>query len=120
MAMTPKELATAFIERFRAGDVDGLGRLLCERLRFSGPFLQAGSRAEYLAGLAEGPPEPAGYRILSLTESGSGARLCWEYIKPHRKGLIAPWWRTEGGCIARDPTRAAPGVRPGRVCPAPP
>lgn len=99
-SMTPKELGLAFIARFCAGDVEGLEEILCEQLRFSGPFLQATSRAAYLASLAQGPPEPAEYRILSVTESGSEASIFYEYIKPEGRGIIAQWWRAEGGCIA--------------------
>lgn len=98
--MTPKDLALAYIERFCAGDVQALGELLCEKLRFTGPFLQVDSHAEYLASLADGPPEPAGYEILSVTEDGDEVSVFWEYIKADGRGVIAQWTRTEDGCIA--------------------
>ena len=98
--MTPKYLALTYIERFCAGDVKGLDELLCERLRFTGPFLQAETKAAYLQSLTIGPPEPAEFRIMSVTENGKEASIFWEYIKPKGTGVIAQWCRTDGDCIA--------------------
>ena len=98
--MTPKNLAMAYIERFCAGDVKGLEELLNEQLRFTGPFLQAESKDAYLEGLTNGPPEPAEFRIMSVTESGKEVSIFWEYIKPDSRGVIAQWCRVEGNCIA--------------------
>lgn len=78
----PRDTALRYVELFCRADLEGLGRILAEDLRFEGPWLQASSRHEYLAALTADPPEPAGYRVLAVTEDEVGeVTVLWEYLK---------------------------------------
>lgn len=48
--MSNAEVFRMYLERFTGGDVDGAAELLVDDFRFDGPILQAGSKAEFLAG----------------------------------------------------------------------
>ncbi len=71
-----------FLRRFCAGDVDGLRPLLSEDLRLIGPYHRFGSKAAYLDSLRSDPPEPSGFRVLSLTEGDDNVAIFYDYQKP--------------------------------------
>jgi ketosteroid isomerase-like protein len=48
--MSNAEVFRTYLERFTGGDVEGAADLLVDEFRFDGPILQAGSKAEFLAG----------------------------------------------------------------------
>lgn len=98
--LTPRQVALAFVERFCAADVDGLAPLLAAKLRFRGPLHQFDSRAAYLASLRADPPQPAGYRLLHLTESEHGVALIYEYQKDEGAITIAQLCKFAGGEIS--------------------
>ena len=50
--MSNADIFRCYLERFASGDVDGAAELLVDGFAFSGPILQAGSKAEFLAGSA--------------------------------------------------------------------
>lgn len=97
---TPKELSLKFLDCFCSGDVDGLGSLLAEDLRFTGPFLRCESRSAYLDGLRADPPEAgASYTVISLLEHGDEAVLFYEYSKPGASLVIGQLNRCAEGKI---------------------
>jgi hypothetical protein len=98
-ALGSRERALAFVQRFAAGDVDGLASLLAEDVRVVGPQLDVVSRANYLAALQGDPPQPAAARILSVTDEGGTVAVFWDYLKPERIVTVAQLFRIRDGKI---------------------
>ena len=92
--------ALQFLERFAAGDVDGLEPLMSEDLRLMGPFLEVDSRADYLEALRRDPPEPCGFNILSVTEESETVAVFYEYEKPDVTLAVAQLFRFEHHLIS--------------------
>ncbi len=88
MDLPNREIALEFIERFCAGDVDGLTPLLAEDLQFKGPLFRFDSRAAYLDSL-RGDLEKTGYQILSVTENEDSVSVYYDYDKPGGAMTIA-------------------------------
>lgn len=97
--MTNAELAIAYIERFCAGDIDGLAPLLAADLQFTGPLHRYRTRAEYLDGLRHDPPQPCRFEVLSLTEGADAVAIFYEYHKPAGLLRIAQLFRIENQTI---------------------
>ena len=79
--MNNRHVAIQFLERFCAGDIDGLTPLLTEDLQLSGPFYQFRSRAAYLDSLGTDPLEARSFRVLSLTEDSNTVAIFDDYEK---------------------------------------
>lgn len=79
--MNNREVALEFLRCFCAGDVSGLVPLLAEDLQLQGPLYRFRSREAYVDVLHNDPPEPCGYQVLSLTESGDSVAMFYEYAK---------------------------------------
>ncbi len=84
--MNNREVAMEFLRCFCAGDVNGLTVSLAEDLQFKGPFYQFSSRDAYVDVLKNDPPEPCGYQVLSITESGDSVSIFYDYEK--RDGAV--------------------------------
>lgn len=52
MAVSNADVFRSYLERFASGDIDGAAELLSDGFAFNGPILQAGSKAEFVAGSA--------------------------------------------------------------------
>ncbi len=63
--MTNREVVNLYLERFCAGDVDGLQPLFAADLQFDGTFHQYHSKSEYMESLRKDPPEKNTYKVLS-------------------------------------------------------
>ena len=50
--MSNATIFRSYLERFTTGDVEGAAELLVDGFSFDGPILQAGNKAEFLAGSA--------------------------------------------------------------------
>ena len=87
--MTNRDLTLRFIERFCAGDVEGLVSILAENLQFRGPFHQFESREGYLTCLRNDPPVPSQFQVVSITESEDQVAVFFEYQKSNESVLIA-------------------------------
>ncbi len=87
--MTNRDLAYSFIERFCAGDLEGLVPLLAEDLQFRGPFHIFESREGYLSCLRDDPPASNQFQILSITECEDHVAAFFEYQKPDGSVTIA-------------------------------
>ncbi len=87
--MTQLDLALEFLRRFCRGEVAGLEAVLAEDLRLRGPFGHFDSRADYLASLAEDPPEEATFRILQAFEAGDRVGLFYSFEKPDVTATMA-------------------------------
>lgn len=88
-----------FLRCFCAGDIDGLVPLLARDLKFTGTLHNFASAADYLDGLRRDPPQPCGYRVLSVTEGPDSVAVFYEYQKPARLMTIAQWFRFRDGKI---------------------
>jgi hypothetical protein len=84
--MNNQEVALEFIERFCAGDINGIEHLLSADLRFRGPFYEFNSAEEYITSLLSNPPERCGFNILSITEGDDSLAVFYDYKKP--EGVI--------------------------------
>ena len=91
--MNNREVAMEFLRYFCAGDVDGLGSLLAEDLRFNGPLYQFSSRVAYLDSLRSDPLEQCSYRVLSVTESEDSVSIYYDYEKSNGTITIAQLFR---------------------------
>ena len=80
--MANPDVALEFLKHFCASDVDALGPLLGDDLQFTGPLLKCRSRDAYLEALRSTPPEPASYRIVSMTDSEDSVAVFYDYEKP--------------------------------------
>ncbi len=87
--MRNRDIALAFLERFCAGRIDALGRLLADALQFIGPLYQFTSSAAYLESLRSNPPTPCNYRVVSITESKDSVSVFYHYEKPEGALAIA-------------------------------
>ena len=54
--MSNADVFRTYLERFTTGDADGAAALLADEFTFTGPVLQAGNKAEFLAGSASLAP----------------------------------------------------------------
>ena len=99
--MSNRDVAIRFLERFSAGDVDGLVPLLAEDLRFEGPLHRFATRHDYLSCLRDDPPSPCECRVLSLTEKEDQVAVFYEYQKPDGAVTVAQLFCFEEGLIAR-------------------
>lgn len=97
--MENRDIAMEFLRRFCAGDIEGLAPLMAEDLRFNGPLRQFRSRDAYLDSLRGDPPEPCGYRVLSVTEGGDHVSIYYEYEKRDRVQTMAQLCRLENQVI---------------------
>ncbi|NNF58575.1 MAG: nuclear transport factor 2 family protein [Rhodothermaceae bacterium] len=98
--MTPAESALAFIERFCAGDVDGLEPLLTEDLHFSGPLFTFTSRASYLDSLRADSLDPTPYTILEVLTGTNSVAVFYILDKPTGDLTLAQLFRFEQDRIA--------------------
>ena len=90
--MTHKETALQYVQCFAGRDIDGLGSLLAEGLRFTGPDLRVDSRAAYLDALRHDPPDRCDAAILSVTGEGDEVVVFYELLKPGGKLTVAQWF----------------------------
>lgn len=97
--MTNRDLAISFVERFCTGDVEGLGSLLAENLRFRGPFHQFDSRDSYVSCLKDDPPTSSRFHVLSVTEDDDHVAVFYEYQKSDETVMIAQLFKCEDGKI---------------------
>lgn len=84
-----RDVALQFLSSFCAGDVNALAPLLTEDLRFSGPFYQFNSSESYLEVLRDGPLEPSGYRLISVTDGENRVSVYYDYEKSDATITIA-------------------------------
>lgn len=98
--MSNRETALAFIEHFSRGDIGAMETLMSEDLRFEGPFLEVGSRAEYLEALRQDPSPGCDYRILSITDSEEDVSVFYDLIKESGTLTVAQLFRFEDGLIS--------------------
>ncbi len=91
--MTNREQALEFVQRFAAGDIEGLEPLLAEDLHLAGPYLQVESRAAYVDALRREPPEPSSVRVLSVTDNGDTVVIFYEYEKRDNALTVAQLFR---------------------------
>ena len=97
--MSRRDAVRKFLDRFCAGDIDGLEPLLAEDLQFSGPFYHFGSRYAYIQSLRDDPPEKCGHKILSLTERGDDVCVFYDYQKGGLSITVAQLCRFKGDVI---------------------
>lgn len=95
----PRDAALAFLDRFCAGDVEGLAALLAPELRVAGPLYRLDSREAYLEALRADPPLRCGYRLLSITEAADEALVLYDYRRPGGALTIAQHFRLRDGLI---------------------
>ena len=88
-----REQALTFVQRFAAGDVEGLAPLLAEDLQLSGPYLEVTSRAAYLEALRHDAPTPGRARVVSVTDDDETVAVFWEYERPRGPLTIAQLFR---------------------------
>ena len=62
--MTNREIALLFLNRFCAGDIEGLVPLLTADLQFQGPLFEFDTADEYLSRLRNDPPGACDHDIL--------------------------------------------------------
>jgi len=99
--MSCRGQALAFIDRFCAGDVDGLVPLLAPDLEFRGPWLACDSAPEYLESLRHDPPQPGcAYDVLAVTEAEDTLTLSWVYRKPCGTVMLTQRFRFRDGRIS--------------------
>ncbi|QDT95249.1 nuclear transport factor 2 family protein [Gimesia aquarii] len=97
--MTNHDLAISFVERFCAGDVEGLVLLLAKDLRFRGPFHQFDSRDAYVSCLKDNPPTRSRFHVLSVTEDDDHVAVFYEYQKTDETVMLAQLFKCEDGKI---------------------
>jgi hypothetical protein len=61
--MSHAGLFESYLSRFTSGDIAGAGELLADDFTFSGPMLQAESKAEFLAGSTSAAAIARGFRM---------------------------------------------------------
>ncbi|MCU7844518.1 MAG: nuclear transport factor 2 family protein [Candidatus Thiodiazotropha sp. (ex Monitilora ramsayi)] len=86
-------IASTYLHCFCAGDIDALSPLFTRDLIFDGPFHRFTSARDYLRCLHDDPPQPCGYRVLSLTENRDEVVLLYDYLKPRHPVRIAQRFR---------------------------
>lgn len=91
--MRHRERALEYVRCFAAGDVEGLGLVVAESLRFTGPYLRVDSKAAYLDALRDDPPEPCEVAILSVTAEEDRVVVFYELLKAGGKVTLAQWFR---------------------------
>ncbi len=91
--MPHRERALEYIRCFAAGDVEGLGSVVAEGLRFTGPYLSVDSKAAYLDALRCDPPEPCEATILNVTEGEDQVVVFYELLKSGGRVTLAQWFR---------------------------
>ncbi len=94
--MKRTETVVAFLDRFCAGDVEGLAGLLADDLEFRGPLHRSRSREAYLDSLREAPPDKVEYEILEMTENQDSVAVFYEYKKTGGSFVIAQLCRFTG------------------------
>ena len=99
--MTNRDVALRFLERFSAGDIDGLGSLLAPDLRFEGPIHRCSSAHEYLSRLRADPPTRGGIDIISITDNDDSVAVFYHYRKPDAIMIVGQLFGFESGHIAR-------------------
>lgn len=101
--MSPGDTALKYVRCFAAGDLEGLGSVLADPLRFTGPYLRVESKAAYLDALRVDPPEECDVVILSVTEEEGDVVVFYELRKPGGTVTVAQWFRVgaEGICESR-------------------
>lgn len=98
--MRPGETALKYVRCFAAGDLVGLGSLLADQLRFTGPYLRVDSKAAYLDALRVDPPEECDVVIHSVTEEEDEVVIFYELQKPGGAVTVAQWFRLGGDGIS--------------------
>lgn len=99
--MTHQQLALAYLRHFCAADIDALAPLFAPKLQVSGPLLQCQSAAAYLAALRQGPPEPAGLEVLSITGDETTVAVHYQYQKSQHTLNITQQFFFQAQKIAR-------------------
>jgi hypothetical protein len=94
-----RDPAIAFVERFCAGDIEGLAELLAPDPRFSGTLHSYDSAGAYLRALRRDPPEACPFEILSATEGPGAVAIFWSYQKPTRVLRMAQLFTVRHGLI---------------------
>jgi ketosteroid isomerase-like protein len=61
--MSNAELFETYLTRFTSGDAEGAAELLADDFTFDGPMLQAGSKAEFLAGAGTAAAMARGFKM---------------------------------------------------------
>ena len=77
--MSNAETFRAYLTRFTSGDVAGAGEFLAEDFAFTGPMLQASSRAEFLAGSAPAAAMARGCTIHRQWEDGDDVCSIYDF-----------------------------------------
>ena len=99
--MTNRNVALRFLERFSAGDIDGLGSLLAPDLRFEGPHHRCSSAHDYLSRLRADPPTRSGIDIISITAGDDSVAAFYPYRKPDAVVTVGQLFGFESGRITR-------------------
>lgn len=99
--MSNRDVAIRFLERFSAGDIDGLVSLLAQDLRFEGPIHQCGSAQDYLSRLREDPPGRSVVDIISTMEGDDSVAIFYQYRKPDAVTTVGQLFGFESGRISR-------------------
>jgi hypothetical protein len=99
--MTPLDLAQAYLTRFCAGDIDGLGELLADDFEFVGPFVQTDDPASYLAALRADPPVGCSVEMIHAFDDGDLVNLIYRFSKPGASALMSQLFVVRGDLITR-------------------
>ncbi len=98
--MTPRELAEAYLDRFCAGDVDGLAALLTDDFSFTGPFFHCDEAAVYLEALRRSPAVDSAVEVLHAFEEGDRICLIYRFSKPGVSTLMSQLFEVRDGQVA--------------------
>jgi ketosteroid isomerase-like protein len=99
--MTNAEIFRTYLERFTQGDVDGAAQLLDDDFTFTGPILQATSKADFLAGSGAAASIARGCEIFRQWVDGDSVCSVYDFKveTPVGAGSIAmaEWSVIKGG-----------------------
>lgn len=98
MTTANTESALAFVARFAAGDLDGLGSLLGDAFHLNGPLFEFHSKEQYLGSLVDDVQEAAS-EMLGVTEDGERVMVVYEYRKAEATIMISQLFTFRDGPI---------------------
>jgi hypothetical protein len=100
--MRPLELANRYVEvLFSGGDLEELIHLFAEDLKFSGPYYEFDSAADYVESLRSDPPAGFEYEMIRSFEDDSSACLVYRFSKPGVSTMMAQFFEIREGRIGR-------------------
>ena len=97
--MSHQANALDFVTAFCEGRLDDLSQWLADDLHFHGPMLECSGREAYLEALRKSPPEPAPYRIVTVTKNPHQVCVVYEYENPKGTLTIAQVFAFENNRI---------------------